>query len=88
MITVGGRVRIPVPDLWSAVAPPPRRLSPARRDDHALRYRVALRRKLTPAQDANLRALTGTKSLRAIAADFGVSLETVRVVCHRSRRVV
>jgi DNA-binding CsgD family transcriptional regulator len=36
--------------------------------------------KLTPAQESTIRALAGTKSLRSLAADFGVSHETVRAV--------
>jgi DNA-binding CsgD family transcriptional regulator len=38
---------------------------------------------LTPAQESVIRALAATKSLRLIAADFGVSHETVRAVCRR-----
>ena len=37
-------------------------------------------RKLTPAEESTIRALAGTKSLRSLAADFGVSHETVRAV--------
>ena len=35
-------------------------------------------RKLTPLDEAGIRALASTKSLRSLAADFGVSHETVR----------
>ncbi len=48
-------------------------------DPAAHRYR-ARPRKLTPGQEAALRALAGTKSLRVLAAEFGVSYETVRAV--------
>jgi hypothetical protein len=34
--------------------------------------------RLTPADEAAIAALAGTRSLRSLAADFGVSLETVR----------
>jgi DNA-binding NarL/FixJ family response regulator len=37
-------------------------------------------RPLTPQQEAAIRAHAGTKSLRALAAEFGVSHETVRIV--------
>ena len=37
-------------------------------------------RKLSPQQEAAIRALAGTKSLRSLAAEFGVSHETVRAV--------
>ncbi len=43
------------------------------------RYR-ARPRKLTPAQESAIRALAATRSLRSLAADFGVSHETVRAV--------
>jgi hypothetical protein len=37
-------------------------------------------KKLSPAQEAEIRALAGTKSLRSLAADFGVSHEMVRTI--------
>ena len=37
-------------------------------------------RKLTPGKEQSIRALSGTKSLRALAAEFEVSHETVRSV--------
>jgi DNA-binding GntR family transcriptional regulator len=43
------------------------------------RYR-ARARKLTPDQETSIRAFGTTKSLRALAAEFGVSHETVRAV--------
>jgi hypothetical protein len=39
---------------------------------------------VTPADESAVRALAGTKSPRALAADFGVSHETVRAIV-RSR---
>ena len=50
------------------------------------RYR-ARPRKLTPAQEAAICALAATRSLRELAADFGVSHETIRAVCRRLRWV-
>jgi hypothetical protein len=41
-------------------------------------------RKLAPAEEAAIRSLAGTRSLRSLAAEFGVSHETVRVVIGRS----
>ncbi len=43
----------------------------------AMRY-AQRPRKLTPAEESAIRTLGGTKSLRSLAADFGVSHETVR----------
>ena len=61
--------RVVVPDF----RPRPRRCG------SGLRY--SLRgKKLTPAEESEIRALASTKSLRSLAADFGVSHETVRTV--------
>ena len=43
-------------------------------------YCVPRRRRLSMEQEAAIRAFAGTKSLRSLAADFGVSHETVRSV--------
>ena len=43
------------------------------------------RRKLTPQQEATIRALARTKSLRSLAADFGVSHEAVRRVIRHAK---
>jgi hypothetical protein len=68
---------------------------PSRHDaSSSLRYHHRSRaRKLTPDQEASIRALAGTKSLRALAVQFGVSHETIRTVvreraavCMTSRR--
>jgi len=40
-------------------------------------------RKLSPAQEAEIRTLAGTKSLRSLADDFGISQEIVRSVLKR-----
>jgi hypothetical protein len=47
------------------------------------RYR-ARARKLTLAHESTTRALAGTRSLRPLAANFGVSHETVRAVVSHS----
>jgi hypothetical protein len=70
--------RVPVPDfrLRSVVTP---RWSAGLGGEHEAPRRYGFHvRKLTPAQEAETRALAGTKGLRALAADFGVSHETVR----------
>ena len=69
--------RITVPDL--------RPLPGRRRSGSGARY--ALRaHKLGPAEEAAIRSLAATKSLRSLAAEFGVSHETVRAVV-RARTV-
>ena len=61
----------PAPSRW-----------PSRREASNPSYR-ARARKLTLEQESAIRALAGTKSLRALAADFGVSHETIRAVTRR-----
>jgi hypothetical protein len=63
--------RVVVPDL----RPCPHRVACG----FGLRY-AQRARKFSPAQEAEIRALAGTKSLRSHAADFGVSHETIRIV--------
>lgn len=63
---------------------PPRRVSG--RSERAS-YHSPRRRKLSPEQEAQIRALAGTTSLRSLAAEVGVSHETVRAVCRRSEQV-
>ncbi len=61
------------------VAPPERRyVGYSQRDT----YQVPRRRKLLSEQEAAVRAQAGNRSLRELAAEFGVSHETIRVV-HR-----
>ena len=69
------RTRIPFPDLRCEPAPEPRGTSP--RNAAPGRYRASTR-KLTAEQEVAIRALAGTKSLRSLAAEFGVSHETIR----------
>ncbi|MCD6031011.1 MAG: hypothetical protein K0S78_3185 [Thermomicrobiales bacterium] len=77
-IFLEGRCRIPFPHLRTERIPHPR--WPSRREA-AVRPRYHCRsRRLTPAQAEAIRALAGTKSLRSLAADFGVSHETIRAV--------
>ncbi len=71
-------VRVPVPDLRPAAVFTSRWPSRAAHNDCTpQRYRERAR-KLIPAQQSAIRALAGTKSLRELAADFGVSHETIR----------
>ena len=88
LLCPGRTLRVPVPDLrpsvpsasrWPAASPPD---APAPR-----RYR-ARPRKLTPEQEDAARALAATRSLRSLAADFGVSHETVRAVLGERNVVV
>lgn len=44
-------------------------------------------RKLTIAEESVIRSLAATRSLRSVAADFGVSYETIRAVCRRKAQV-
>jgi hypothetical protein len=78
-----GRRRIPFPDLRTEPTPNPR--WPSRRDAaEPLRYR-ARARKLTPDQEASIRALAGIRTLRSLAAEFGVSHETIRTALRQNR---
>ena len=63
---------------------PPRRV--AGRSERAP-YHAPRRRKLSPEQEAAIRANAGNRTLRELAADFGVSHETVRAVCRRQEPV-
>src|SRR5688572_24331114 len=58
-------------------APPPRRVA-----GHSRRavYQSPRSRKLTVDQEAAIRALAATRSLRSLAADFDVSHEAIRQV--------
>ncbi|MDP9469351.1 MAG: hypothetical protein M3Q71_01610, partial [Chloroflexota bacterium] len=73
-------VRVPVPDLRPATSSPPRWPARPRPNDPASRLYRARARRLTPQQEAAIRALAVTKSLRSLAAEFGVSHETIRAV--------
>jgi hypothetical protein len=77
--------RVPVLDFRVRHSVGPR--WPSRRDTTSpLRYRARARR-LTPEQESKIRALAGTKSLRSLAADFGVSHETIRSVVRQDRSI-
>ena len=78
-ILFGARVRIQFPDLR------PRRERVACGSDLRYRYR-ARPRKRTPDQEAAIRALATTKSLRLLAAEFRVSRETIRAVLRGTTR--
>ena len=72
--------RIAIPDLRPHPAFTPRWSTGSRRDTPtSSRYRQRARR-LTPVQEASIQSLAATKSLRSLAAEFGVSHETVRRV--------
>jgi hypothetical protein len=75
--------RVAVPDLRVRSTPSPR--WPSQREATARpRYQVRAR-KLTPDQEALIRALAVNKSLRGLAAEFGVSHETIRAVVRQDR---
>jgi len=77
--------RIVVPDFRIRTALVPR--WPSRRDG-SIRPRYHNRaRTLTAEQEVAIRALAGTKSLRSLAADYGVSHETIRAVVRQDRPV-
>jgi len=63
---------------------PPRRVTG--RSQRAA-YETPRRRKLTPEQEAAIRAVAGTRSLRSLATDFGVSHETIRAVLRQQGTV-
>jgi DNA-directed RNA polymerase sigma subunit (sigma70/sigma32) len=46
-------------------------------------YHTSRQRKLTPEQGATVRSRTGNATLRELAAEFGVSHETIRTICRR-----
>ena len=74
--------RVAVPDFRIGPFITPRWTS---RRDVAARPRYRARtRKLTLKQESRIRALTVTKSLRALAAEFGVSHETIRAVLRQA----
>jgi hypothetical protein len=78
-----GHRRVPILDFRSSPAVAPRWLS-RREVPPTPRYRCRAR-KLTAEQESAIRALVSTKSLRALAADFGVSHETIRAVVRQDR---
>ena len=76
--------QIPIPAMGTTASFPWR--SPAsepRNDATPGRYR-SRPRTLTPEHAATIRALAGTRSLRSLAAEFGVSHETVRTAVRRA----
>ena len=70
--------RIPFPDLRTEPSLHPRWSS--RRDASSRPRYHARARKLTLEHESTIRTLAGTKSLRSLAAEFGVSHETIRPV--------
>ncbi len=71
--------RVPVCDLTRFVQPLAGDASKEQPAPFAKRHHLRPR-KLTPEQEAVIRALAATRSLRSLAAEFGVSHETVRSV--------
>ena len=51
-------------------------------------YHTPRRRKLSPEQETAIRAEAGYRSLRELAAEFGVSHETIRAVVRSAERQV
>jgi hypothetical protein len=82
-VVAGARYRIPFHDLRAGYAPGCR--WPSRHEGTTQpRYR-ARARKLTAHQESAIRVLAGTRRLRSLAADFGVSHETIRAVLRQVR---
>jgi FixJ family two-component response regulator len=77
-------VRVPVPDLRPAISSASPRPALSQPDDPAPHRYRARPRKLTTDQESAIRALAATKSLRSLAADFGVSHETIRTVLRKA----
>jgi DNA-binding CsgD family transcriptional regulator len=76
----GRSVRVPLPDLRSpAVFTDLCSTSSWPEELVHRRYNSRLR-KLTPPQQDEIRSLASSKSLRSLAADFGVSHETIRAI--------
>ena len=75
---VGAPLRVPVLDFRLGASNTPR--WPLRGETPSPRRYRTRARKLTPEQESAIRALAETKSLRSLAADFGVSHETIRTV--------
>ena len=59
-----------------------RRVGKSRRDP----YQTPRKRALSAEQEVAIRASSGNRTLRELAAEFGVSDETVQAVCRRDNR--
>src|SRR5215212_3783275 len=81
-----GRSRIPFPDFRLDPAVDVRWVS--RRYESARPRYHARARRLTPEQESEIHLLAATRSLRSLAADFGVSHETIRAVVRYERTIV
>ena len=71
---------MPVPDFRRDTNYSPRWSVRSRPDMSAPRRYARRLSKLTPDQEAAIRTLEGTRSLRSLAADYGVSHETIRTI--------
>jgi hypothetical protein len=60
---------------------PPRRVSGRSKRTS---YHAPRRRKLSPEQEAAIRGEAGDRTLRRLAAEYGVSHETIRTVLRRA----
>ena len=67
-----------------AFPPARRRAGRSRRDS----YQTPRQRKLSPEQQVAIRAEAGNRTLRELAAEFGVSHETIRKSIERARAEV
>ncbi len=85
-ILTDDRCRIRFPDLRREPTPNVRWCS-RRNTSSCPRYRTRAR-KLTTEQEADIRSLAATRSLRSLAADFGVGHETIRAVVRQNRAAV
>ena len=65
-------------DGWAVIAEPPEQQAVGSSGRAA--YQAPRPRRLTPEEEVAVRALAESRSLRSLAADFGVSHETVRRV--------
>jgi hypothetical protein len=80
-----GHRRVPIRDFRPSPSSHPR--WPSRHNSPSpLRYRARARR-VTAEQEAAIRALAGTNSLRSLAADFGVSHESIRAILCQNRKL-
>jgi hypothetical protein len=80
---VGAPLRVPVLDFRLGASNTPR--WPWRCETPSPRRHGTRARKLTPEQESTIRAFAATRSLRSLAAEFGVSHETIRAVVRQNR---
>ena len=76
---------VPVPDASAGSVRAPCHPSCQSEGGAPARPRRVAARKLTAEQESEVRSLAGTRSLRSLAAQFGVSHETVRAILRADR---